>query len=137
VNDKFILIERSPTTEEYRNIRQAIGWGDTDAEATCNGLSNSLFSVCVEFENSIIGCGRIIGNGGIYFYIQDVIVLPDFQRRGVGTQIMNSLLTYIRTHAHTNSFIGLMAAKEAAGFYERFGFGKRPSNGPGMFMIIE
>lgn len=89
------------------------------------------------FENEVIGHGRIIGDGGIYYHIQDVIVSPEFQGQGIGERIMNSLMGYIKAHAHTNAFVGLMAAKGTAGFYKRFGFNERPPNGPGMFMVID
>jgi len=34
-----------------------------------------------------------------------------------------------------NSFIGLMAAKDVAGFYEHYGFHRRPADRPGMYMM--
>jgi ribosomal protein S18 acetylase RimI-like enzyme len=137
MSEKYRLIERPPTTEEYLRLRKAVGWGDMDTEAIGVGLSTSLYSVSVLFDDEVIGCGRVIGDGGIYFYIQDVIVLPEFQRQGIGELIMNSLMEYLKEHAHANAFIGLMAAKEKAAFYKRFGFSERPSDGPGMFMVME
>ena len=56
------------------------------------------------------------------YYIQDVIVKPDYQRQGVGTQLMNKVMEYIHTHANNNSVIGLMAAKDKEPFYTRYGF---------------
>ena len=74
MNGKFILVERVPTFDEYQNLRKAVGWWDVETKATGIGLHNSLFSVCVIFENEVVGCGRVIGDGGIYFYIQYVIM---------------------------------------------------------------
>jgi len=84
---KYALVERPPTIEEYQSLREIVGWGNTDAKATEIGLGNSLFSVCVIYKNEIIGCGRVVGDGGIYFYIQDIIVLPEFQRKGIGKRM--------------------------------------------------
>lgn len=137
MDEQYILVERSPTVEQYMRLRNAVGWGNTDVDATETGLSNSLFSVCVMSGDEVVGCGRILGDGGIYFYIQDVIVLPEFQGRGIGERIMNSLMDYLRAHAPANAFIGLMAARERAGFYKRFGFNERPSGAPGMFMVMK
>jgi GNAT superfamily N-acetyltransferase len=133
----YILVERTPTTEEYRNLREAVGWGNADSAATEAGLENSLFSVCVLSDDEVIGCGRIVGDGGMYFYLQDVMVLPEFQGQGIGRRIMDSLMEHLDEHAHAKAFIGLMASKGAAGFYMRFGFSERPSEGPGMFMVME
>jgi ribosomal protein S18 acetylase RimI-like enzyme len=137
MSNQFLLIERPPTTEEYLRLRETVGWGDMDAEATGVGLSTSLFSVCVLFGDEVVGCGRVIGDGGIYFYIQDVIVSPELQGQGIGELIMNALMKYLKAHAHANAFIGLMAAKGRAGFYKRFGFSERPSGAPGMYMVME
>ncbi len=135
MNGKYILVERSPTAEEYQKLREAVGWGNVDVEATEIGLHNSLFSVCVIFENEVIGCGRVIGDSGIYFYIQDVIVLPEFQGKGIGKRIMDTIMDYLKAHAHPGAFVGLMAAKGVSKFYERYGFKVRPSDAPGMFCL--
>lgn len=108
---------------------------EIDDEAIEKGLRNSLFSICVLFNNKVIGCGRIVGDDGIYFYIQDVIVLPEFQRKGIGKRIMEAIIDYLKKHAHNNSFIGLMAAKGVAEFYKKWKFKKRADDAPGMFLI--
>ncbi len=133
MNEKFMLVERVPTLEEYQKLRKAVGWWDVDTRATRIGLHNSLFSVCVIFENEVVGCGRVIGDGGIYFYIQDIIVLPGFQGKGIGKCIMDAIMDYLEENAHSDAFVGLMAAKGVSGFYERYGFTERSSDSPGMF----
>ena len=135
MNGKYVLVERAPTVEEYHKLREAVGFRSLDPEATEIGLRNSLFSVCVIFENKVIGCGRVVGDGGIYFYIQDMIVLPEFQGKGIGKRIMGAIMDYLKAHAHPNAFVGLMAAKGVSKFYERYGFTERPSDRPGMFRI--
>jgi GNAT superfamily N-acetyltransferase len=86
-------------------------------------------------HGDIIGCGRVVGDGGVYFYVQDVMVLPAYQRQGLGRRIMDAIMAYISAHAGSNSFIGLMAANGVAPFYYRYGFTERPPNRPGMFRM--
>jgi ribosomal protein S18 acetylase RimI-like enzyme len=129
------LVERNPTLEEYQRLRKAVGWLDVEPEAIEIGLQNSYFSVCVILENKVIGCGRVIGDGGIYFYIQDIIVLPEFQGKGIGTCIMDAIMEYLKANTHNGAFIGLMAAKDTSEFYERYGFKKRSPDAPGMFRV--
>ena len=130
--DEYTLVERTPTINEYKKLCDAIGWKPVSNEATEIGLRNSLFSVCVLYRKDVIGCGRVVGDGGLYFYLQDIIVLPEFQGRGIGKRIMNAVMNYLKSHADFNAFIGLMAAKGASTFYEKYGFVERASDKPGM-----
>lgn len=76
--------------------------------------------------------GRVIGDG-LYYYIQDLIVHPAHQSKGIGRKTMGMLMQYINSTAPKGSFIGLMAAKGLEKFYLEFGFQKRPDDAPGMF----
>lgn len=134
----FKLEKRLPTTEEYNNLKQLVGWPVLEASTTKRGIANSIFAVCIVNENAIIGMGRIIGDGAIYFHIQDVIVHPDFQRMGIGKMIMNELMKYIDGAAPKNANLGLMCSKGREKFYSDYGFIARPNEkyGAGMIKII-
>lgn len=134
---EFQLIERIPEVVEYQQLRRAVGWYVVEDQATASGLRNSLYSVCLMHQERIIGCGRIVGDAGIYYYVQDIIVLPEFQGHGGGRMIMDAIMNYLRVHAVANSFIGLMAAKDVKAFYEEYGFAERPPDRPGMFRVWE
>ena len=132
----YQIIEKLPTPEEYNQLRQLVGWGIYKRNVILQALPKSLYCVCAYDGTAIIGMARIIGDGGIAYYVQDVIVKPDYQRQGIGTQLMNKIMDYIHTHANNNSVIGLMAAKGKEPFYARYGFTIRPdgSLGSGMTM---
>lgn len=129
------LEERSPTADEYRKLRAAAGWGEINTRAMSAGLRNSLYAVCAVCDEQVVGCGRVVGDGGMYFYVQDVIVLADYRGRGIGKRIMDSIVKYLDFRAEHNAFVGLMATDGAAGFYERFGFQRRPDGRPGMYRV--
>jgi GNAT superfamily N-acetyltransferase len=76
--------------------------------------------------------GRVVGDGAAYFYLQDVVVLPEFQRQGIGTAIVEKLLQYLGDSVAPGAFVGLFAADGAAQFYESFGFVRRDAERPGM-----
>jgi GNAT superfamily N-acetyltransferase len=128
-------VERIPPVSEYQNLRRSVGWYCVDDESARKGLAASLFSLCAEVSGSVIGCGRVIGDGGIYYYIQDIIVLPKYQRLGIGTQIMRRVMNFLEATAPPNAFVGLMAAQGVAAWYEGFGFRRRDEDRPGMFRV--
>jgi ribosomal protein S18 acetylase RimI-like enzyme len=137
MDDKYVVLERTPTKEEYLRLREAVGWWNSDPNAVETGLGNSIFSVCAILEGEVVGIGRVVGDRAIYYYIQDVIVLPGFQGRGIGKSIMDQLMDYIRKHAPEKAFVGLMAARGVSGFYRKYDFCERPAESPGMYKVME
>ena len=128
---------RSPTVSEYKKLRGLVGWWETDENATEMALKNSLFSVVAVEDGAAIGFGRIIGDGGLYFYIQDLIIHPEFQNKGFGKSLMKELMDYITSNAKSGAFVGLMAAKGLEKYYEPFGFKARDEGAPGMYQIVK
>ncbi|MGH2637198.1 MAG: GNAT family N-acetyltransferase [Actinomycetota bacterium] len=133
--EEFELVERAPTVEEYRRLRDAVGWGEIPEEGLAAGLGSALFSCVVLHDGEAVACGRVIGDGGMYFYVQDVIVIPEYHGKGLGAQVMEAIVGYLGGTAKTGAFVGLMAAQNAEGFYERYGFHRRPDDRPGMFRV--
>lgn len=133
--EAFELVERAPTVDEYRRLRRAAGWGEMADEALAAGLPRSLYACVVLHEGTVVACARVVGDGGMYFYVQDVIVLPEHQGRGLGDLLMGAVMGYLADAARPGSFVGLMAASGVERFYERFGFRRRPEDGPGMFRV--
>ena len=138
VKEISVKIEyRSPTASEYMKLRDLVGWWKTDENATDMALKDSLFSVVAVEHDTEIGFGRVIGDGGLYFYIQDLIIHPEFQNKGFGKSLMKELMGYITANAKSGTFVGLMAAKGLEKYYEPFGFKARDEDAPGMYQIIK
>ena len=130
------VVERLPSQDEYNQLRASVGWGVYERGVADAALPRSLYCVCALVEGSVVGMARVIGDGGLVYYIQDVIVRPEYQRQGIGTRLMERIMAYIRSHAHHNSVIGLMAAVGKEPFYERYGFTRRPNDRLGSGMTI-
>lgn len=122
--------------EEYQALRGSTSWNQLADDVVAKSLANDLFSVCVMDGDKTVGIGRVVGDGAIYFYIQDVIVLPEYQGKGIGRQIMHAIENYLSEATSHNSFIGLMAAEDTQPFYHLFDYRERPGNAPGMFKRI-
>jgi ribosomal protein S18 acetylase RimI-like enzyme len=135
----FQIIERTPTLAEYRAICEAVGWGEViNFEAAPDSLARSLYSVVAMYEGQAVGMGRIIGDGAIFFYIQDIAVMPPYQGQGIGTAIMDALMRYIDASAPDKAFVGLFAAQRAIEFYKKYGFFIPPAEDlTGMFCVVQ
>jgi GNAT superfamily N-acetyltransferase len=137
---EFNVIERAPTPAEYNQLRKCVGWSTFEERLIKTGLSNSLYSVMVtDSEGSVVGMGRIVGDNAIYMHLQDIIVRPEYQRKGIGRMIVLALLDYVYSHGGHNTNIGLMSSKGREKFYEGFGFVERPNEkwGGGMMKVLD
>ncbi|MED4586104.1 GNAT family N-acetyltransferase [Brevibacillus choshinensis] len=131
----YEIVERNPTLEEFHQLCVSVGWGNMmNFKVIQNSLKNSLYSVIVLFEGRIIGMGRIIGDGYIYFYLQDIVVLPQYQKMGIGTMIMDNLMSYLKENAPDKAFIGLFSSNEGKKLYEKYNFKQYPAL-TGMFRV--
>lgn len=131
---------RPPTVQELRALNEAVGWTDLpgDDAAVARGLEASLFGVVLlDAAGETVGCARVVGDGGVYFYVQDIIVVPAHQGQGLGDLLLDEVLAYLGRVAGAGAFVGLMAAEGKAGFYARRGFAVRPQEGPGMSLSWE
>ncbi|MFD3260175.1 GNAT family N-acetyltransferase [Paenibacillus lentus] len=124
-----------PTIEGWKALRKSAGWTIHTDQDFHNAGRGTLFGVSAYHNAQIIGMGRIVGDGRICFYIQDVVVAPEYERNGIGTEIMKRLLKYINENAVPNAVVALMSSREKEDFYSRFGFIKRTdTNGFGMHL---
>jgi GNAT superfamily N-acetyltransferase len=126
------LVERVPTVGEYLTLRASVGWYALAEAPVRLALKNSLFAITAIHGPEAVGCGRVTGDGGIYFYVQDLITHPRYQRQGVATGVMERLMAYVNATSRRGAFVGLMAAPGLEGFYSRFGFSRFPNESPGM-----
>jgi len=133
----IIIEERRITVEEYQSLRKTTDWFQLKDHVVKKSLDNDIFSICVFDGEKLIGMGRIVGDGAIYFYIQDIIVISEYKGQGIGSLIMNEIESYLNENTFNNSFIGLMAAEGVKGFYHKFGYKERDENKPGMSKLIK
>ncbi len=78
------------------------------------------FAVALDGENRAVGMGRAISDGISDAYIQDVVVLPEYRGRGIGSEIITQLCKYCKSRGLV--WIGLIAEPGTVEFYRRIGF---------------
>ena len=118
----YSISKEIPAVDEFIALRLAAGLSAKTTEAAQRGLPASLFSVCVRDNGRLIGMGRVIGDGGCNFEVVDVAVHPEYQRRGLGYQIMEVLMNDLRGNAPKSAYVCLIADHGAPALYEKFGF---------------
>lgn len=137
--DGYRLEMSPPSTEDYVRLRLLAGLTPRTAEQGGRALAGS-WTACHavdETTGDTIAMGRVIGDGGWYFHIADIAVLPDHQRRGLGDQILTALLERIRAVAPPGAFVTLMADPPGRRLYARHGFTEKREKSIGMAMWLD
>ncbi len=131
----FSLVENQLSANDFIRLKIATGFRNRPIDQVERALKNDLLDVVAIVNNEVVGMGRLVGDGVMYWYLQEIIVLPEYQGKGIGTGIVNYLLEYIKKHTEDETFtsVGLTAAEGKTSFYERFGF----QNSRGMNLYIE
>ncbi len=131
--------ENNKDIKEFNYLYDSVGWGAYDNSITKKALDNTFYSVSVYDDDKIIGYGRMIGDAICFLYIQDIMVIPEYQGKKIGTLIMNKLLEKIDQikEENPNLRVYLGASKSKESFYEKFGFIKRIDADLGYGMILK
>lgn len=135
----ILYINRKPEAKEYNRLTDSVGWGMKNEKIIQQALENTLYSLCAYDGDKLIGYGRIIGDKTIFLYIQDVMVIPEYQGKKIGTNIMTELLKKVEEYKKVNPNIRtyLGASKGKEDFYKKFGFVSRPNEELGAGMILK
>lgn len=128
----------APEPAAFIALRAACGWGEIAPDVAAAALSDSTLHVTVHDDGTLIGMGRVVGDGALYFYLQDIIVAPSHRGQGLGRAIVDRLLEGIAPLARPGATIGLMAAKGVEPLYHSAGFTIRPNDrlGSGMTRVV-
>ena len=120
---------------EIANLYRAGGWLKEEYDPKEIPLlikGSFLFAVAVDIKTGrAVGMGRVISDGVSDGYIQDLVVLPEYRKTGIGTQIVSTLVK--KCVELGISWIGLIAEPDTEKFYLPFGFHPMEGHTPLIF----
>ena len=138
VNLPYSLVTGPPSVEDYLRLRLESGLTPTtreQAEASVVGGWAAVHAVDPT-TGSTVGMARLISDGGWYFHVIDVAVLPQHQRRGIGDRMLRHLLELIRSVAAPGAYVSLMADAPGRRLYARHGFVESAPRSVGMAQVL-
>ena len=133
-------IDKAPTLEEYMEMRRAVNFMVLSERIASNALNNAFHITTVRDSGRAIGMIRVLSDGSYANFITDVMVIPEYQHRGIGKEMMRRTMEYMRGTLLPGETIVLylMSAIGREDFYKQFGFRERPNEvwGAGMSQWI-
>ncbi|WP_098485579.1 GNAT family N-acetyltransferase [Georgenia soli] len=136
---QYRIVDGTPDVASYLRLREEAGLTPktrAQAEAALPGSWTAVHAV-VRATGEAVAMGRVIGDGGWYFHVVDMAVLPPHQRRGLGDRILTTLLDRIRERAPSGAYVSLMADPPGRRLYARHGFEESAPSSVGMVLRLE
>jgi ribosomal protein S18 acetylase RimI-like enzyme len=128
-----------PPVADYLRLRLESGLSPKHEDQARRALAGSWAACHIVHERTgaVVGMGRVLGDGGWYFHIVDMAVLPAHQRKGLGDAIMTALLERVRQETPRGAYVSLMADPPGRRLYERHGFTETAPASVGMAFWID
>lgn len=112
-------INEPVSAKQIADLRQCVGWNRMES-AYKNPIMTSYAHIAVYDNDQLIGYIDSVSNGVTDAYIQDLMIHPDYQGQGIGTELMNRMIAYLK---EKRIFMISVVYEEALrGFYKKFGF---------------
>ena len=124
--ERFVMIkitkERSVSINDVLHLYQAVGWTNytNQPQMLEQALSHSLATYLARDGEEIVGLVRLVGDGFSSVFVQDLIVLPSYQRQGIGSNLMKEALADYKD-AYQIQLVTERTEK-TLGFYRSLGF---------------
>lgn len=106
------------------NLYDDVGWSayTDDIDVLIKSIKNSLKVISVWDKDILVGLIRVVGDGYSIIYIQDILVLENYQRLGIGKKLISLILDEYKNVRQ--KVLSTDAVEKNISFYESNGFKK-------------
>ena len=117
-----ITKERSVSIDDVLHLYQAVGWTNytNQPQMLEQALTHSLATYLARDGEKIVGLVRLVGDGFSSVFVQDLIVLPSYQRQGIGSNLMKEALADYKDAYQIQ--LATEQTEKNLGFYRSLGF---------------
>ena len=117
-----ITKETSVSLDDVLHLYQAVGWTNytNQPQMLAQALTHSLAIYLARDGEKIVGLVRLIGDGFSSVFVQDLIVLPTYQRQGIGSTLMKQALSDYKDTYQIQ--LATNESEKTLGFYRSLGF---------------
>lgn len=107
---------------EILHLYTSVGWTAYTAhpEVLRKGFDHSLLTLAAYESEQILGIIRVVGDGYTIVFVQDLLVFPEHQRKGIGSALLQAVLDQYR---HVRQIeLATDRTQKTIAFYKSMGF---------------
>ena len=90
------IVEDMRDVNIYLSLRKQVGWIKLDENQAQRALNNSVKVFTVYDDDKPIGMGRVVGDMAVISYIQDLIIIPEYQSKHIGSMLIEHIIAYVK-----------------------------------------
>ena len=114
---KYVTDDKNLNEIVFINMANQVWPGEYNKQHTKESLGKTINTTAWD-NDMLLGCVRVLTDGYFFGTITEILVLPDYQKQGIGKKLM--ILAF--ETSPTSLFFGVQP--EAVGFYEKIGYEK-------------
>lgn len=114
--------EKKFSKDQLLKLYSDAGWTSytNDIEKLMHTIGNSLMVISAWDNDKLVGLIRVVGDGLVILYIQDILILNDYKRMGIGSELMRRILGEFKEVRQ--KVLLTDESVESRKFYESLGF---------------
>ena len=94
-----LFLSSTSAPQKLADLRKAVGWNGME-DLYSNPSLTSFYHIAVYEHDTLIGYVDCVSNGMTDAYIQDLMVHPDYQGQGIGTELMNKITAFLKSNIY-------------------------------------
>lgn len=132
------IVKKRIEVEDFISVRENNKWNSINSKQIEKALNNSMINISVFDEDKCIGIGRIVGDNILKGMLTDIMVLKEYQGKGIGKLIVTSLIKELENKVENGDCFQLEASPTANNreFYIKCGMKYKPENQDGVYLWI-
>ena len=125
--------------DDIIELRRVLGWKEINYTQFEKGLKNTMYKISIKFDGKIIACGRLIGDYSCKGLLSDIMVHPDYQKKGLGKIIVTTLLNRVQESLNVGELFQVEATPTSGNkdFYVKCGMKYKPENQDGVYVWLK
>lgn len=127
---------RTYNEKEILSLYESVGWTayTEHPDVLRNGFEKSMLIMTAYKDEQLMGIIRVVGDGHTIVFVQDILVFPEHQHKGVGTALMQAILD---RYSHVRQIkLATDNTSKAIAFYKSMGFWEMSEIGCRSFLRV-
>jgi ribosomal protein S18 acetylase RimI-like enzyme len=113
----YVVDDKKLTVEDFLSLVNNVWKGNYELKLVEEALQKTI-NITAWDNQQLIGCARILTDGYFFGTVPEILVLPNYQGKGIGKQLMELVWDV----SPTSLFFGSQPGKEE--FFEKLGYTK-------------